>query len=395
MLAETAADNSADTLRNRLDRLLSFIEADPDNLNLLADAADVALACGDLEAARSSVVRGLELQPGDPFFSLRLSSVALAEGNFDEALALTGQLIAAGYEEAPVRYNHAYALVCLRRFAEARPFLLALQSEQALLALVGRLLVRTHHYLGEVEEAIAVAVSCLQAEPQNGEMAGMLSLLYVDADEMEQARVWAERALALAPESIDALLAASTVTLAGEDTDAARSFAHRALAVQPRNGRVWSNLGLADMLDFDFAAARENLTQAVHYMPEHIGTWHLLGWVQMLQKDLDGAEASFNQALAIDDNFGETHGALAAVAAMRGDWERSEALAKTARRLDPDSMNTQYAQVLRLQQEGRSDLVEQMFDRALREGQSPGGGSLRDMLGRVVSRRQKPPASKQ
>lgn len=387
MQTSALAEAPIDAIRQRLDRLLSFIESDPDNLNLLADATDAALECRDLESARMAVARGLELQPGDPFFSLRLSSVALAEGNFEESLAISGQLLAAGFEDAPVRYNHAYALVCLRRFAEARPLLQSLSGEGALPELVGRLLVRTLHYLGEVDEAVAVARTYLQAMPGNGELAGMLSLLYVDADEMAEARLWAERALALDPQGLDALLAASTVALGAEDTDAARSFAHRALAVQPRNGRVWSNLGLADMLDFDIPAARENLVQAVHYMPEHIGTWHLLGWVQLLQKDLDGAEASFNRALEIDDNFGETHGALAVVAAMRGDWARSDELSKVARRLDPGSMYTQYAEVLRLQREGRSDLIERMFDRALRNGQSPGGGNLRDMLGRVLSRK--------
>lgn len=378
-----------DLALGRLARLQKFLEADPDNLNLLADVSDLALEYGDLSAARAAAVRGLELRPGDPFFSLRLSSVAIAEGNLDEALAITAKLLASGAEDPAIRYNRAYALVCLRRFEEAKELLLALHAEQALPALVARLLVRTLHYLGELDEAIAAAQAHLEDEPGNGEIAGMLSLLFVDVDQLPQAQEWAQRALSLVPDNLDALLAASTVALAAEDTDAARVLANRALAVQPRNGRVWSNLGLADMLDFEFDAARRNLTKAVHYMPEHIGTWHLLGWVQMLQRDLEGAEASFRQALALDDNFGETHGALATLAAMRGDWVQANEHEKVARRLDPESMYSRYAQVLRLQRDGRNDLVERMFDSALREGKAPGGGSLHDMLVRVVGRKKR------
>ncbi|MBI2308422.1 MAG: tetratricopeptide repeat protein [Rhodocyclales bacterium] len=386
---QIAADSqsSVDVALGRLARLLGFLEADPDNLNLLADVGDLALECGDLSVARTAAVHALELRPGDPYFSLRLSSVATAEGNFDEALAITGELLAAGVDDPAVRYNRAYALVCLHRFEEAKGLLLSLHAQQALPALVVRLLIRTHHYLGELDEAIAVAQAYLEAEPGNGEIAGMLSLLFVDVDQLPQAQEWAQRALSLVPDNLDALLAASTVALAAEDTDAARALAHRALAVQLRNGRVWSNLGLADMLDFEFDAAHENLTKAVHYMPEHIGTWHLLGWVQMLHRDLDSAEASFQQALALDDNFGETHGALAALAAMRGDWARADEYAKVARRLDPESMYSRYTEVLRLQREGRNDLVARLFDSALREGKAPGGGSLRDMLNRVVSKK--------
>lgn len=383
------ADESRFTLdaaRNRLSRLQGFLDADPDNLALLADVGDLALECGDLPVAVSAVARGLELHPGDPFFALRMSSVAIAEGNLDEALEITGQLLDAGYDDAAIRYNRAYTLVYLHRFVEAKPLLLALYQEQVMPSLVARLLVRTHHFLGEMDEALALAQERAQAEPGNGEMAGMLSLLYVDINDLPQAEVWSQRALTLAPADLDALLAASTVALGAEDAGAARALAHRALTVQPHSGRVWSNLGLADMLDFEFAAAYEHLKQAVHYMPDHVGTWHLLGWVQMVRKDFDAAEESFQKALALDHNFGETHGALATVAAMRGDWTRSDEFAKVAKRLNPESLYSRYAQILRLQREGRRDLVERLLDAALREGKAPGGGNLRDMLNRVVSK---------
>lgn len=380
---------TAGELTARLSRLQGFLDQDPDNLNLLAEVGDLALACGDLPAARTAIQHGLELRPGDPYFSLRMSSIAIAEGNFDEALQNTGGLLDAGHRDAAVRFNHAFALVHTGAFADARDVLAGLYAEQAPYPLVVPLLIRAHHYLGEIPEAIAVAQGYLESHPENGEVAGMLSLLYFDSDDLEQARAWSRKALAGAPDNLDALLAAGGAALGAEDVEEARSALLHAVSVEPRNGRAWSNLALADMLQFDLDAARDKLTQALKYMPGHIGTWHVLGWIELLQGRVDAAENCFRQALAIDENFGETHGGLAAVAAMRGHWEEAEKCAKIARRLDPESMSQHYAQILRLQQDGQAGAAMEALKSALLQGKAPAGGNLLEMLGRVVQRQRR------
>lgn len=336
--------------------------------------------------ARATVQRMLDRRPGDPYFALRMSSVAIAGGNFDEALALTEALLAAGHDDPAIRFNQAYALFSLRRFAEAKVVLQALYLAQAPFPLVIRLLIRAHHYLGELAEAIALATAYLDVHPDDCEIAGMLSLLHFDDSDLAAAQAWSQRALAGAPQNLDALLAAGGVALGAEDAGTAKGLLLQAVSVQPRNGRVWANLGLADLLALDLDAAEEKLILAVKYMPEHIGTWHVLGWVQLLKKNIDGAEASFQAALALDDNFGETHGGLAAVAAARGNWAKAERHAKTARRLDPQSISSNYAQILQLQSTGRAEQAQSLIEGVLRQGQAPAGGNLLEMLGRVVGR---------
>ena len=376
----------SDAQSTRLARLQAFLDQDPDNLPLLTDVADLALACGDFLAARNALRHGLELRPGDPCFCLRLSSVALAEGSADEALGITEQLLALGQYDPAIRFNRAFALVRLGRFAEAKELLVALHGEETSYPLVVRLLIRCHHYLGELEEAVALAKQYLAAHPDEGDVSGMLSLLYFDSNDLAQAGEWARRALACAPDNPDALLAAGGAALGAEKSRDAREFLLRAVDVDPRNGRAWLNLGLADLLEFNLEAARSKLDQAARYMPGHIGTWHVLAWIHLLLGDIDAAEASFKRALEIDENFGETHGGLAAVAAMRGEWEAAEKLSKTARRLDPGSMSAHYGQIVRLRREGRADAAMHVLESALRQGKAPAGGSLLEMLGRVASR---------
>jgi len=386
MIATSEPTESADHSKGRLARLQSFLESDPDNVNIAADLADLALASGDFGLARVTVGRVLDRIPDDPYFGLRMSSIAIAEGNFDEALALTESLILVGFGDVSVLYNKAFALFSLRRFAEAKDVLNHLRQEKAPYPLVVRMLIRSHHYLGELKEAIELALEFVAVHPGSHDVIGMLGLLYFDNGELELAGKWSQDALLLAPQNLDALLAAAGIALAAEDTDAVNSLMLQAVTVQPRNGRVWANLGLADLLNFDLNSAHDKLTQAVKYMPEHVGTWHILGWVQLLSKNIESAENSFQTALALDENFGETHGGLAAIAGARGDWAKAEQFSKIARRLDPDALSAVYAQILQLQSEGKVDLAQRLIKNALRKGKAPAGGNLLEMLSRIGSK---------
>lgn len=381
--------SATDAARARLQRLEGFIEQDPDNVNLLADAAECALLLDDLPRARAHLQRALELVPGSAPLRLQLSSVAIAEGNFDDSLALTTALLDGGVDEAAVRFNHAFALVSLQRHEEALPMLVRLHVESLPYPMVVRLLIRCHHYLGDLDEAIAVADAHLAAHADDADVAGMLALLHFDNEDFAAARAWGTRALAGSPGNLDALLAVGMVALSSEEVDTGKSLLKQAVSADPRNGRAWAGLGLAEMMTFDLPAAERMFGQAVKNMPAHIGSWHMLGWVQLLQGQVDAAEANFKTALDIDDTFGESHGALAAVAATRGEWDKAERLTEVARRLDPDAMSVRYVDLLKAHRDAPMDpAVTQRFLRhVLQATRAPGGtGTLADMAERMSVR---------
>lgn len=335
----------------RLKRLQRYVEIDPDNISLLVDLTDAALVVGDVALARGAIQRALDLQPGGGEMLHRLSSVALAEGNYEEAVSLAQRLLAEGNRALGIRYNLALALVWSGRHAEAKMHLQKLMERVVELPMVPPLLIRVHHALGEMKEAIALARSF--AERDGGvEVAGMLSLLLIDEGDFVSARKWAENVLAADPKNIDALLAAGSAALSEQDPSAACTFLERAVSVAPGNGRAWVGLGLAALLKRDLGVARNQLVRAVQYMPSHIGTWHALAWVELLQGDLDAAEGHFVHVLEMNRNFAESHGGLAAVAAARGDWPAAEERARIARRLDPNSFATHYVDLLKVKVAG-------------------------------------------
>lgn len=372
-----------------VERLQSFLMQDPDNLNLLSDLADAALAASNSEVARNAVSRALELQPSDPYFRLRLSSIAMSEGNFDEAAGVTQALLAEGHTDTAIRFNHAYALTSLQDYAAAVVVLEQLLAEDAPYANVTGLLIRGLHHLGEMVRAVEIGLAHMEKHPQDSVCAGMLSLLYFDQDDLVQADIWSKRSLASGKDTIDALLAGGGAALGAEDPETAKNLLHRAIDLQPSNGRAWTSLGLVDMLDANLPGAEQKLTQATQYMPGHLGSWVALGWVQLMQSRLDEAENSFRRALEQDDTFAEIHSGLAAVAAVRGDMVQADVHAKTARRLDPAAISAQYPQLVQLYREGRGEDATRLVQLALQRGQAPAGGTLLDMARRMTDKRRR------
>src|SRR5262245_33924069 len=171
----------AERLSSELARHLEFLAADPENPRLLAQCADLALEAGRAQEAKGLIERGLALKPEDPHFKARLANVRLALGEFQGAIEVLEGLIQSGQAAAALRYNLGYALMHVGRYAEAKEQLAAAAGEVPQAA---QLLVRAHHHLGEIDEAIRVAEAFATAHPEDAEVSGQLAMLYFDDDDI-------------------------------------------------------------------------------------------------------------------------------------------------------------------------------------------------------------------
>lgn len=333
------------TTLDRLSRLLDYLAEDPRNPRLLGDVADAQLQLGDWAAARSSLKQLLELQPGDAFTRYRLAVAERAGGDAKAAVELLQALIGEGHAQPVVLQELARCQAQQGDWAAVGPTLAGLNAS-ALPADEGdavRLLrIRAHHHLGATEDALAEA-DAWRAErgaalPLQGQAA--IATLLLDAERIDDA---AQLLAGVDAQAVSAhaelAAAAGFVELSqGHAGGALERFAQSAQA-QPEFGRAHLGRGLALASRGEVSQAIQALRVAVDVSPTHLGSWHALAWMQLLSNDLDGAKASFEGALAQDDNFGETHGGLALIAALRGDREGSERHLRTAAKLDPNSMN--------------------------------------------------------
>ncbi|HUR89749.1 MAG TPA: tetratricopeptide repeat protein, partial [Ramlibacter sp.] len=88
----------------QLDRIEQYLQADPQNPQLLVQAIDTALAMGDIAAARKHANNALDALPGDPFMRHRHANVLVAEGRLDEAAVIFGYLWAK-HGDPNIAYN--------------------------------------------------------------------------------------------------------------------------------------------------------------------------------------------------------------------------------------------------------------------------------------------------
>jgi tetratricopeptide (TPR) repeat protein len=366
-----------------LNRNLEFLAADPANSRLIARCADLALEAGRAEEARGLIERGLALNPDDPHFKAKLAYVKLALGEVGGAIEILEALLQSGESAAALRYNLGYALMHVGRYAEAKEHLAAAgEVPQAAM-----MLVRAHHHVGELDEAIRVAEGYADTHPEDAEVSGQLAMLYFDADDITKARAWADKALALPRKTPEAYFTAGYLALGDEDVKRARDLLGSALELNPKSGRAWAGKGLAEFFGGDPIAAEEALGRAVEVMPEHGGTWHALGWVRILRRDFDGAEAAFDKAGELEPSSGETQGALALIDLLRGAGNRAQRRAGKALELDPESLSGQIAKALL--EPGSEAARAAAVGKVLEAQQSFKGGSLLELASRHAARRRR------
>lgn len=377
MIASTSANDSG-----RLTRLLGYLQADPDNLALLRDAADQALQDGCWEKAGVLVEAALALAPDDAASRYRMAVIAARRRDGPASLALTQALIDEGQRHDVVLFQHAHALILSGRHAEAEPLLEGLLPRAHALPGFDHLYVRALHGAGRIDDAIRVA-SNLGDDPA---ARGMLSLLYADTDRLEEGGALAAAVLATTPDNIDALLAAGTVALAMEEPGTALPCFERAVASHADNGRAWMGIGLARLHKQDFDGARSAFEKTVRLIPSHLGSWNTLAWIQILQKDHAAANATLQAAMRIDRNFGETHGTLAVLRAFEKNWAEAKHHADVALRLQPASFAGRYAQTLLLEHQGNPERARQSLEEIMRNFKAPAGGNLADIVRRRAAR---------
>lgn len=373
----------------RLHKLQGYLNADSNNLALLMDATDLSMQLGDWSTAKELVERTLTLQPNDAVTRYRLAVILLHLGQAQESVPITQSLIDAGKTHGAVRFAHAQGLALTGRFAEAEPIFTALLSKASAFREFPYLYIRTLHFLGKIEEALTYANIYAAEQPQDSMVQGLVSLLYLDNDNVEQAAQWSAKALAQAPNNLYALVAAGFAALAYEDEAAAKAHFDKATVLQPNNGRAWAGKGLVNMLDTDLDAAKGDFEKAIEYMPTHLGSYNVLAWIQIMQRDYVGAKQALGRSMEVDPTFGETHGGLAVIAAMQGEWEQAKRLADTAIKLQSDSFAGQFAKSLVMTHRGHPGKAQAMVEMIFTNFMVPSGGNLKAALQRYITKQHK------
>lgn len=358
----------------RLERLMGYLDQDPGNGPLLLDAADAALAVRQTDLALQLLARHEQVAPLPPLGEHIRGMAALQSGDFQTAEAIFAGLVAAGHRAPGLSFNLAWSKAMLGDHAGA----LALLDDEVLAGAHGAplLKIRMLHHLGRLDEALAVGAELMARDPGNGELAGALSLVAMDADDPARAAAFAEQGRGQA----DACCTLGMLSLGAQDAEQALPLFDRALAQRPVHPHAWLGHGLARLAQGDDKAAAAELEKAATLFGRHIGSWIAAGWAYYGGGDLGAARRCFERALAIDDSFAESQGAIAVVDIAEGRIAEARRRTEIAVRLNRQCFSGALAMSMLAEQDHNPGLAQKIRDRALHVPIGPGGMTIADAL---------------
>lgn len=368
----------------RLERLLSFLENDPENLAIYRDAIITALESDDMEHCRILLSHIAANGIQDSYILAHAAHLALRTNDIPMAVKFGEVAIADGIVDPSVMFNAAFAHFHYGNHARAND-LITLNDGTKWPSDAALLKARCLHYLELHEEAEKLLLDTIQAHKGNADALGILALISHEIGKNDAAFKYADLALGINESQHEALLTFAELHIEQEDEEKAKHFLENTLRHHPESGRAWLGLGQLDFVKLDLDTAETHLKKAAELMPSHIGTWHMLAWTYILKDQPALARDMLNRSYEIDRSFADTHGALAVVDVMEGHDEQASIRIKKALRLSPDAMAARYAELLLLRKKGDDNGARALIERAM---QNPPPGGLTPLI-QLVERRLK------
>ncbi len=361
---------------SRKSQLLGYLEHDPENIRLICDVADAAVAEGDDATARAMFERHEALAPLAPQTLNVRGLAALKAGRLDEAAAAFAALRESGEDAPAIRLNLAWALTMDGDYAAALPLV---DDEVIALGPSGAgLRIRLLHHLGRLDEAMEESGPLAALYPDDYVLMGTLANAALDADRVDLARLYAERAGG----HHDGLTTMGLLLLDEERIGESAALFDRILAADAGNPRALLGKGLERMAVGDNAEAARWLDRAADRFGDHLGTWIAAAWAYYVQGDLATARARFETAFALDDNFAETQGGLAVIEIAEGNIEDGRRRTEIALRLDRASFGAALATTMLLDHDGKPEAAERVRQAAFNVPVGVGGKTLAQALAR-------------
>jgi tetratricopeptide (TPR) repeat protein len=337
------------TQPTRLQLLEQMLAQDPGNDLLQADVYQLALDSGDHARAQAVVEAALAANPSSVDWRFKLASICITQRRLEEAGALLLALDADLPGNAAILHNRAFVLFLQGKYGACADMLRArvsAPSKEANISALQALWLRALHHLGQLEQAWAWVEDQEEAVGNNGELAGIASLIAVDIGRFDIAQVMALQVLQANARQFEALLAGASVALVHHEAAAAHRLLDVALEVQPNDPRAWSTRAFAQMLESNWAGARKTFETTLEIAPDHADSWRGLAWNCLLQQDLDAAERAFHQALALAPDLANAAGGLAVVEARRNAIDNSLSWIAKAKALDSEDLAAKFAESL-------------------------------------------------
>ena len=369
-----SVSTAAPSPESRLRSLLDFLEQDQSNLGLITEAAAAALDAGELAAVARLIERYEHLAPLTPAMQGLRGEALLSGGDPSTAAAVFEALFLEAPEDPAVGFNLAWSRGLTGDYAGALKSLP--HAVAAGVPGAAALQVRALHHLGQVDEALARGQALAEQRPTDQDLAAAVSQVAIDAEQLDLARHFGERA----GSRPDGLASLGAICLTDNKVEEALAYYGQALKGDPNNARALLGQGLGLLTRGQEPLAAERLTQAAEIFGDHPGAWISAGWARYILGDHTASRAAFEHALAADDTFAESHGGLAVLDVVEGQYDSARRRTEVALRLDRACFSATLARTMLLEHDGEPEKAARIRQIALNTPIAPDGQTIASAL---------------
>ncbi len=222
---------------------------------------------GDIEQAEVVLRKSIDLDSEDYGAVIGLLQTYLGQGDAQSGVALTEQLIDDRKDDP-------------RAYAAAALFL---------------------QTVGESDGALARAREATQRFPGNIGSHLLLGNIALGVPDQAQALAAFDAALAIDPDSIDALIGKSQISAMAEDSAESKSLLERAAAVAGSDPRPFLTLARLAITERNFADAKRWASSAIEVAPARAEAHAIVGAALAGEGDIEGARAALSKAIEQSD----------------------------------------------------------------------------------------------
>ena len=344
----------------------SYLEArrlGPGVLEVYASLGALHVSRDDLESALQAFTAGLELEPDDRQLLFNAAVVALRLERFDEALGHVERALASHRGDGDLHSLHGAILTRLERPAEALAALETAAKRKGGDPQIFFRLGNLHHQLGQQEQAVAAFRKAIKRDRGYLRAHYNLGAVLVEMERFDEAL----------EAYVTALAPLEQAFAAGRPVDAVHA-------------RAYQNLGAIYFQQQEWRRALDAYDKALTLDPALAGALYNQGFIHFRLGDLDAAEHAYRRALELDAELPLAYLHLGRIHHQRGELEAAvDSLGAGLPRLDGesrlDALRTLADGLRRL---GRAPEAEQAY-RAVLET-LPGDLPARLALGRTLRR---------
>jgi cellulose synthase operon protein C len=308
----------------------------PDNVDVLATAAEIQTRAGDANGAVSTYKRAYELAPHLP----------------------------------QVLSRYLGALAAAKKFVEQRTVLqAALDRDPHTTSLRGDL-IRVEAEIGGLEAGLAAARSFREKDPNSSAYDIVAAELYEKAGRAGEAVALLEKAVAAHPSDSGLAIALSGLYARTGDPAKAEALLKDRLKTDPNDYAVHSALAAFYMRQNDLSAATIELTRLIVEHPADTAALNDLARLKEHQGDLANARQLAERAFLVSPGTGYVNDTLGSILLAQGEAGRALTYLSAANLSDPRNPGTQYRLALALHRAGRPNDARAVLEPLLGSGVS-------------------------